>query len=73
VIGRTGLSHQEAQREGFSPWTVESSMNDHKAYYPKTTTLRIRLTGDLQSGLLLGAQIEGARGAEVSKSVGESM
>lgn len=67
VIGRTGLSDDEARREGFEPRTVGSSMNDHKAYYPGATELHIRLTGDLGSGLLLGAQLQGAWGSEVSK------
>lgn len=51
----------------FEAWTVESSTHDHKAYYPGATELKIRLTGDLRSGALLGAQILGAWGAEVSK------
>lgn len=67
VIGRTGLSHEEARRERFEPWTVESSIKDHKAYYPGATELRIRVTGDLRSGVLLGAQLQGVWGAEVSK------
>ncbi len=67
VIGRTGLNHDEARREGFEPGSVESSMTDHKAYYPGATELHIRLTGDLRSGVLLGAQLLGAWGAEVSK------
>lgn len=67
VIGRTGLSHEEARREGFEPWTVETSTKDHKAYYPGATELHIRLTGDLRSGVLLGAQLQGVWGAEVSK------
>jgi NADPH-dependent 2,4-dienoyl-CoA reductase/sulfur reductase-like enzyme len=67
VVGRTGLSQVEARREGFDAWTVESTMQDHKAYYPGATELKIRLTGDLRSGALLGAQILGAWSAEVSK------
>jgi NADPH-dependent 2,4-dienoyl-CoA reductase/sulfur reductase-like enzyme len=67
VIGRTGLNHEEARREGFEPWTVESSIKDHKAYYPGATDLRIRVTGDFRSGVLLGAQLQGIWGAEVSK------
>lgn len=67
VIGRTGLSHDEARREGFEPGTVESSMTDHKAYYPGATDLRIRVTGDLRSGVLLGAQLLGGWGSEIAK------
>lgn len=69
VIARTGLRQDEAEREGFQPFTVESTMNDHKAYYPGATPLRARVTADLATGRLLGAQLVGAWGAEVSKRI----
>jgi NADPH-dependent 2,4-dienoyl-CoA reductase/sulfur reductase-like enzyme len=69
VIARTGLRQDEAEREGFHPFTVESTMNDHKAYYPGATPLRARITGDLATGRLLGAQLMGTWGAEVSKRI----
>ena len=69
VIARTGLRQDEAEREGFQPFTVESTMNDHKAYYPGATPLRARVTGDLKTGRLLGAQLMGFWGAEVSKRI----
>jgi NADPH-dependent 2,4-dienoyl-CoA reductase/sulfur reductase-like enzyme len=67
VIARTGLRHDEAARETFQPFTVESVMNDHKAYYPGATQLRVRVTGNRDTGKLLGAQLLGAWRAEVSK------
>ena len=67
VIGRTGLRDEEASRYGFSPWTRETVTSDHKAYYPGATELRIRVTGDRLAHRLLGAQLVGAYGAEVSK------
>jgi NADPH-dependent 2,4-dienoyl-CoA reductase/sulfur reductase-like enzyme len=45
VIARRGLRHDEAERESFHPYTIESTMNDHKAYYPGATQLRARVTG----------------------------
>ncbi len=69
VIARTGLSQDEAEREGFQPFTVESTVNDHKAYYPGATPLRARVTGNLATGRLLGAQLMGTWGAEVSKRI----
>jgi NADPH-dependent 2,4-dienoyl-CoA reductase/sulfur reductase-like enzyme len=69
IIARTGLRHDEAERESFHPFTTESAMNDHKAYYPGATQLHARVTGDLETGRLLGAQLMGAWGAEVSKRV----
>ena len=68
VVG-TGLRDRQAGAEGFNPLTVASSANDHKAYYPGATSLHMRMTGDLSSGRLLGAQIVGDRKAEISKRI----
>lgn len=69
VIARTGLRDDEARKAGFDPVTVASEQFDHKAYYPGARKLRIRVTGDRNTGRLLGAQILGPWGAEVSKRV----
>ena len=69
VIARTGLRHDEAVREGFAAYTTESTSFDHKAYYPGAKPLRIRVTGDSQTERLLGAQILGSWGTEISKRV----
>lgn len=69
VIARTGLRESEALASGFEPLTVESTWNDHKAYYPKARKLHIRVTGDRTSGRLLGAQIVGQYGSEISKRI----
>jgi NADPH-dependent 2,4-dienoyl-CoA reductase/sulfur reductase-like enzyme len=67
VIARTGLRHDEASREGFDAFSTKSTINDHKAYYPGATPIRIQVTGDISTGRLLGAQLVGCWGAEVSK------
>ncbi len=67
VIGRTGFRDDDARRHGFEPRTVETKAWDHKAYYPGATELRVRVTGDRCTGRLLGAQVLGSYGAEVSK------
>ncbi|MGW7721181.1 FAD-dependent oxidoreductase [Streptomyces chartreusis] len=71
VAARTGLRDAEAQSagRGWTPATTASRPDDHKAYYPGATPISIRITGDTTSGLLLGAQLVGRRGAEVSKRV----
>ncbi|MEU9244410.1 FAD-dependent oxidoreductase [Streptomyces sp. NPDC048385] len=71
VAARTGLRDHEAVAadRGWNPATTSSSPDDHKAYYPGATPIHIRVTGDTESGLLLGAQLVGRRGAEVSKRV----
>ncbi|WP_326728157.1 FAD-dependent oxidoreductase [Streptomyces phaeochromogenes] len=71
VAARTGLRDHEALAagQGWTPATTASRPDDHKAYYPGATPIAIRVTGDSKSGLLLGAQLVGRRGAEVAKRV----
>ena len=71
VAARTGLREHEARAagRGWRPATSATSPDDHKAYYPGATPIHIRITGDGDSGLLLGAQLVGHRGAEVAKRV----
>ena len=69
VAARTGLRDHEAVAAGFTPATTQSSPDDHKAYYPTAHPITTRVTGDTASGMLLGAQLVGRRGTEVSKRV----
>lgn len=69
VAARTGLKDEEARKEGFDPLSVDLDIWDHKVYYPGAKKLHIRITGDRGSGQLLGAQIVGAYGTEVSKRI----
>jgi NADPH-dependent 2,4-dienoyl-CoA reductase/sulfur reductase-like enzyme len=69
VVARTGLRQDEALRESHSAYTAETTSFDHKAYYPGARQIRIRMTGDSQTGRLLGAQILGSWGAEISKRI----
>lgn len=69
VAARTGLRDDEAREAGFDPLTVQVETWDHKVYYPGAHKLHLRVTGDRQTGRLLGAQIVGHRTAEVSKRV----
>ncbi|WP_405958156.1 FAD-dependent oxidoreductase [Streptomyces phaeochromogenes] len=71
VAARTGLRDHEAAAagRGWTPATTTTRPDDHKAYYPGATPISIRITGDTASGLLLGAQLVGRRGAEISKRV----
>jgi len=66
---RTGLRDAEARDADFDPLTVETVVDDHKAYYPGATRLRVRVTGDRRDGRLLGAQILGSTQAQVAKRV----
>jgi NADPH-dependent 2,4-dienoyl-CoA reductase/sulfur reductase-like enzyme len=67
AIAATGLRESVARAEGFHPLTVETSTDDHKAYYPGAHPLRLRIVGDRDSSQLLGAQILGHASGQVSK------
>ena len=69
VAAATGLGDREARQQGFDPVTVEVTADDHNRYYPGAAPLTVRLTGDRATGRLLGGQLLGAYGAEVSKRV----
>jgi len=69
VVGRTGLREEEAKAAGFDPMSVDTEVWDHKAYYPGAKKMRIRLTGDRKNGRILGAQMMGQYGSEVSKRI----
>ena len=69
VIARTGLRDHEAAPLGHDPSTITSSPNDHKAYYPGAHPITISVTGDRRTGRLLGAQLVGRLGTEISKRV----
>ena len=69
AAARTGLRDHEAAAAGFDPVTVESEADDHKAYYPGSHRIRMRVTGDRATGRLLGVQLFGHRHAEVAKRI----
>jgi NADPH-dependent 2,4-dienoyl-CoA reductase/sulfur reductase-like enzyme len=69
AAARTGLRDHEAAAAGFDPVTVQSQADDHKAYYPGSHRITIRVTGDRATGRLLGLQLFGHRHAEIAKRV----
>lgn len=69
IAARTGLRDREATNAGFDPYTVETTLWDHKVYYPGAHRIHMRITGDRGTGRLLGAQMIGHKSAEVSKRV----
>jgi NADPH-dependent 2,4-dienoyl-CoA reductase/sulfur reductase-like enzyme len=69
AVARTGLRDDEAAAAGFTPFTVETAPWHHKAYYPGAQRLRTRVTADLRTGRLLGAQMVGHWQAEVAKRI----
>ncbi|MCC2031052.1 FAD-dependent oxidoreductase [Microbacterium allomyrinae] len=69
VAARTGLRDHEAVAAGYLPASAQTVADDHKRYYPGAQPISIRITGDTDSGLLLGAQLVGRRGTETAKRV----
>lgn len=69
VAARTGLRDHEATTADYASHSHTAIADDHKRYYPGATPISIRITGDTRDGRLLGAQLVGTRGAEISKRV----
>jgi NADPH-dependent 2,4-dienoyl-CoA reductase/sulfur reductase-like enzyme len=69
AAARTGLRDHEAIAAGFDPVTVQSEADDHKAYYPGSHRIQMRVTGDRVSGRLLGMQLFGHKNAEIAKRI----
>jgi NADPH-dependent 2,4-dienoyl-CoA reductase/sulfur reductase-like enzyme len=69
AAARTGLRDHEARAAGFDPVTVGAGADDHKAYYPGSHRITMRVTGDRATGRLLGMQLFGHRHAEIAKRV----
>jgi NADPH-dependent 2,4-dienoyl-CoA reductase/sulfur reductase-like enzyme len=69
AAARTGLRDHEAAAAGFDPFTVGSEADDHKAYYPGSHKIAMRITGDRATGQLLGLQLFGHKNAEIAKRI----
>jgi NADPH-dependent 2,4-dienoyl-CoA reductase/sulfur reductase-like enzyme len=69
VVARTGLRDEEAVQAGFTPLTVETTTWDHTVYYQGAHQVCIRLTGDRETGRLLGAQMIGHIRTETAKRI----
>lgn len=69
AIARTGLREKEASESGFYPFSTAIKTWNHKAYYPGAQEILIRVTGDQQSGRLLGAQMLGHWQSEIAKRI----
>jgi NADPH-dependent 2,4-dienoyl-CoA reductase/sulfur reductase-like enzyme len=69
AAARTGLRDHEAAAAGLDPVTVQSEADDHKAYYPGSHRITMRVTGDRATGRLLGLQLFGHKDAEIAKRI----
>ncbi len=69
AAARTGLRDHEAAAAGYDPVTITAEADDHKAYYPGSHRISMRVTGDQATGRLLGMQLFGHRHAEIAKRI----
>ncbi len=69
AAARTGLRDHEATATGYHPVTITAEADDHKAYYPGSHRIAMRVTGDHATGRLLGMQLFGHRHAEIAKRI----
>ena len=58
-VAKTGLSENEAIKNGFETETIIVPSNDKAHYYPGSKRIIIKLIAEKRSGLLLGAEIVG--------------
>ena len=59
TIAKTGLSENEANKNGFETETIIVPANDKTHYYPDSKRIIVKLIAEKSSGLLLGAEIIG--------------
>lgn len=64
TAGRTGLSQQEALREGLDPLVHYVHPDDHAGYYPGAHPLHVKIITCRRTGRLLGAQVVGWEGVD---------
>jgi NADPH-dependent 2,4-dienoyl-CoA reductase/sulfur reductase-like enzyme len=69
AVARTGLRDHEAAAAGFEPVTIAAEADDHKAYYPGSRRISMRITGDRKTGRLLGVQLLGHKETGVAKRI----
>jgi NADPH-dependent 2,4-dienoyl-CoA reductase/sulfur reductase-like enzyme len=62
-VARTGLSMEEARKEGFEPSEVVIQSRSRAHSHPGSSMISVQLVGDKKSGRLLGAQMVGKEGA----------
>ena len=63
-IGKTGLTSEEALREGFDPVEEMIESITKAGYYPGNKPIWIKIVADRKSGRVLGSQIVGGEGVK---------
>lgn len=63
-VGKTGLSTEEALKEGYEPVSKTIKSPTRAGYYPGHKKLWVNVIVDKKSGLILGAEIVGGEGVK---------
>lgn len=61
-VGKTGLTEEQAKREGYSTVSASITARTKPSYYPGSSEIRIKLVADAETGRLLGVQAGGREG-----------
>jgi NADPH-dependent 2,4-dienoyl-CoA reductase/sulfur reductase-like enzyme len=69
IAAGTGLRDVQAAKAGFHPLTTSLTTSDRNPYYPSVKEIAMCITGDRNSGRLLGAQLVGHRDSEIAKRI----
>lgn len=64
VAGITGLSLKQARDAGYDAESVVVHKEHHTAYYPGASTVTVSLVYDRMTGIILGGQTAGYKGAD---------
>jgi NADPH-dependent 2,4-dienoyl-CoA reductase/sulfur reductase-like enzyme len=62
-VARTGLTEEEAARDGFQFEVARIESTTRAGYYPESAPVTVKLLAERRSGRVLGAQIVGGDGA----------
>ncbi len=62
-IARTGLSQSEAEAAGIDAVTATTESSTMAGYWPESTDMTLKVTAEVGTGRMLGAQIVGGRSA----------
>jgi len=63
-VGRTGLSVQDALKEGYEPISKTIEATTRASYYPDSKKLWVNVIVDKKTNLILGAEIVGGEGVK---------
>jgi NADPH-dependent 2,4-dienoyl-CoA reductase/sulfur reductase-like enzyme len=63
-IGKTGLSTEEARKNGFDPIETDINSITRAGYYPDSKLILIKILADKKTQQILGAQIIGGEGVK---------